>query len=217
MLSNDALSKDLTVNFSKYMHEYKLLYESLTETCSQFLKNKTGSIILDLGSGPGILTVMLDQEFPLSTIIGLEPSIDMLQSIDHIDYQKYNFIQGKVQYVPIKSARVDLIVSRYSIPYWIKLDDAFQEIIRILKPGGRIIFEALNKSIPYWKLKTIQFSMTLKKAPKDVIKYHIDAYQSCFTPDELEKILQKYGLMVIHKEYKKNDWRFLIVGEKPQN
>ena len=112
---------------------------------------------------------------------------------------------------------IDLIISRYSIPYWNDLDHAFNEINRILKPSGRIIFEALNKSIPYWKLKAIQLSMNLKKAPKNVIKYHIDAYKTCFTPEELNKLLEKHKLRVIHQEYKKNDWRFLMVGEKPQD
>jgi len=218
MDSYKDLSSSLTENFYSYMKKYNSLYQTLTERSIQYLSINDKPFIIDLGSGPGFLTLNLQQKLPNAIIIGLEPSGEMLRSIprDLIHKDTY-FMQAQAENIPITSSSVDMIISRYSIPYWDNINLALSEIYRILKPGGHVIFEALNKSYPFWKLKLISISMHLKKAPKNVIAYHIDAYNQCYTYDQLKKLLTDHHFLIKYEEYKKTQWRFLIVGEKPQD
>lgn len=210
------LSLHLTQNFSDYMMRYKDLYYSLSKKCKAFLPDtKEPIIILDVGSGPGLLTTTIQKNIPKATVIGIEPSTEMIQTIKVADIDGH-FLLSQAERLPIQSNSTDLVVSRYSLPYWKEPSDGIKEIHRVLKPGGRVLFEALNKEFPKWRLLLIKYHMKLKGATTDVIKYHVDVYKFCYTYDQIKKLLIKQGLRIIHYEYKKQDWRFLIVAEKPQ-
>jgi ubiquinone/menaquinone biosynthesis C-methylase UbiE len=61
-----------------------------------------------------------------------------------------------------------MIVSRFSLPYWTQPEKSFKEMARVLKPGSKVIFEALNRDFPTWKLLLIKIRMLLNQAGQDV-------------------------------------------------
>jgi len=203
--------------FATYMKKFNDLYEYL----ASIVQRHTSSaypIILDLGAGPGLLSVEIFRKMPQATIIGIDPLIKMLQlakeNVENAEIHIFEPVIGVSEDIPLKKNTVDTIVSRFSLPYWTQPSKSFEEMARVLKPGSKVIFEALNRDFPTWKLVLIKIRMLLNQAGQDVTKYHIDAYKLAHTIQQVEQFFAEAGFTILEKQGKKNEWRFIIVAEK---
>lgn len=203
--------------FATYMKKFSGLYEYLA-TVVQRHTSSAHPVILDLGVGPGLLSVEIFRKIPQATIIGIDPLIKMLQlakeNIENAEIQTFESVVGVSEHIPLKKNIIDTIVSRFSLPYWTQPSESFKEMARVLKPGSKVIFEALNHDFPTWKLMLIKIRMLLNQAGQDVTKYHIDAYKLAHTLQQVEQFFTNAGFTIIEKEGKKKEWKFVIVAEK---
>jgi ubiquinone/menaquinone biosynthesis C-methylase UbiE len=203
--------------FAAYMKKFSDLYEYLASVVQRH-SSTTHPFILDLGAGPGLLSVEIFRKMPQATIIGIDPLIKMLQlangNVKNADFQTFEPVIGVSENIPLKNNTVDMIASRFSLPYWTQPNKSFQEMMRILKPGGKVVLEALNHDFPTWKLFSIKIHMLFNQAGRDVTKYHVDAYKLAHTVQQVEQFFTDAGFTISEKEGKKNEWRFIIVAEK---
>ncbi|WP_214021503.1 class I SAM-dependent methyltransferase [Methanoculleus sp.] len=95
-------------------------------------------IALDLGSGPGLLSVALAQKSNLSIIaLDADPAMSRIARKTAADSPgRVVPVTGDVHCMPIKDDTISLVVSRGSIYFWEDRPRAFSEIERILRPGG---------------------------------------------------------------------------------
>jgi ubiquinone/menaquinone biosynthesis C-methylase UbiE len=205
--------------FAAYMKKFNDLYVYLA-CVVQRQSSSPQPFILDLGVGPGLLSVEIFRKMPKATIIGIDPLIKMLQlakgNVIDADFHTFEPVVGVSENLPLKNNTVDVIASRFSLPYWTQPNKSFQEMMRILKPGGKVVFEALNRDFPVWKLSLIKIRMLFNRAGRDVTKYHVDAYKLAHTLEQVEHFFTDAGFIISEKEGKKNEWRFIIVAEKKQ-
>ncbi len=199
------------------MKKFTDLYVSLSKIV-QTHTSRFHPVILDLGCGPGLLSVEIQKQIPDSMVIGIDPLMKMLvlanNNMKESSVSGFHPLRGVSERIALKNESIDTIVCRFSLPYWKYPHQSFSEINRVLKPGGKIIFEALNKEFPRWRLFCIKIGMLLNHSGRDVSKYHVDAYDFAYTQEEVELFLSKAGFTIINKEGKKNEWKFLIVAEK---
>jgi ubiquinone/menaquinone biosynthesis C-methylase UbiE len=203
--------------FAAYMKKFNDLYEYLASVVQRY-SSSSHPFILDLGAGPGLLSVEIFRKIPQATIIGIDPLIKMLQlakrNVKNADFQTFEPVVGVSENIPLKYNTVDVIASRFSLPYWTQPNKSFQEMMRVLKPGGKIVFEALNRDFPIWKLLLIKIRMLFNWAGRDVTKYHVDAYKLAHTIEQVEQFFTDAGFIISEKEGKKSEWKFIIVAEK---
>jgi ubiquinone/menaquinone biosynthesis C-methylase UbiE len=203
--------------FAAYMKKFIDLYEYLASLVQRH-SSSSYPFILDLGAGPGLLSVEIFRKMPQATIIGVDPLIKMLQlargNVTNADFQTFEPIVGVSENIPLKNNTVDIISSRFSLPYWTQPNKSFQEMKRILKPGGKVVLEALNRDFPKWKLSFIKIRMLFNRAGRDVTKYHVDAYKLAHTIEQVEQFFTDAGFTICENEGKKSEWRFIIVAEK---
>ncbi|HIG99172.1 MAG TPA: methyltransferase domain-containing protein, partial [Thermoplasmata archaeon] len=136
------------------------------------------------------------------------------ENIDTSSVQEFEAVLAISEKIPLKDKSIDTIVSRFSLPYWKQPQQSFLEMNRVLKPKGKVIFEALNRNFPRWRLFGIKIGMLSKLAGRDVTKYHIDAYALAHTQEEVEMFFKNAGFTILEKEGKKNEWKFMIIAEK---
>ncbi len=105
--------------------------------------NKSGitrGTCLDIGCGSGYLGIALAGITELSVCL-FDKSPEMLKIADHNIIasgfkSKMWTLCGDVQDIPLADKSIDLAVSRGSIFFWENRVKAFQEIFRVLSPGG---------------------------------------------------------------------------------
>ena len=206
-------------SFTAHMKEFPEMYENLVDVlCKQLPRDRKSSLILDVGCGPGLLLNALQQRLSSSMILGIDISSEMLKiahtSLNEIHDSTVFLSRASSEQLPFKDQHVDVIVSRYSLPYWSHPELAFNEMYRVLKPGGLLVLEALNADFPRWKLKLIKYKMILRNASDDVIHYHIDAYDSAYTLDEITRFLSLAQLKIYEVIGTTSEWKFIILAKK---
>jgi ubiquinone/menaquinone biosynthesis C-methylase UbiE len=84
-----------------------------------FLKEiglRDGDQVLDLGSGPGITSLMLARHFPNSRIIGVEPETRLRIRADALAREqkldRFEFMEGTAQDIPLPDNAVDFCYAR---------------------------------------------------------------------------------------------------------
>jgi ubiquinone/menaquinone biosynthesis C-methylase UbiE len=198
------------------MKKFPELYNYLVSIVKKNIsKNVEKPIIIDLGTGPGLLFFEINKQIPEAEVIGIDPSENMLNVANkNIKNNNFKTMLGMAEKIPLKSNFADIVVSRFTLTYWEKPEVGFIEIYRVLKPGGKIILEVINRNFPKWKLLMIKVHMFINKAGDEVIRYHSDSYKTAFTYEQVEKFLINANFKITYKEGNKKDWKFIVVGEK---
>jgi nucleoside-triphosphatase THEP1/trans-aconitate methyltransferase len=100
----------------------------------------TAGLCLDVGGGTGRLGIEVAKITNLSVIL-LDRSLKMLsfasQNVAEEGFRnRVKIILGDVHRIPLPDQSIDLVVSRGSLFFWEDQQKAFQEIYRVLVPGG---------------------------------------------------------------------------------
>lgn len=211
---DDTTMKD----FATYMRRFPELYIYLAEIVKGHM-SLCHPLILDLGAGPGLLSAKLLYQIPEAMVVGIDPLPQMLrlakQNVPQAYAHSFDALQGVSEKIPFKDNSVDCIVSRFSLPYWPQPTESFKEMHRVLKPGGIVVLEELNKEFPGWKLLLLKLPMRVRGASREVVKYHIDAYPHAHTMAEVLRLFTDAGFTILETEGKKKEWRFIVVAGKP--
>ena len=105
---------------------------------------KPGEKVLDLGSGGGIDCFLAAQAAgPEGHVYGVDMTPEMLklarENAGKLDAQNVTFLLGKIEAVPLPDDEIDLIISNCVIALAPDKRLVFDEILRLLKPGGRFV------------------------------------------------------------------------------
>jgi SAM-dependent methyltransferase len=98
--------------------------------------------VLDLGCGVGWATRVLAQKASRGIVAGLDLSDRMIAQARSGYRNPHNvfFVVADASGIPVPSGFFNSVLSVESIYYYPDLNDAFAEVHRILKPGGRAFF-----------------------------------------------------------------------------
>jgi arsenite methyltransferase len=121
-----------------------------------------GSTIVDLGTGPGLLSIELCRLLPQAKVIGVDPSSEVLKiarkNADEASMSNYETKLGRAEEMPIASSSVNVVVTQSSLHEWENPQKGFSEIFRVLKPGGGLIVKDYNRKwLSNWKRNLVKF------------------------------------------------------------
>lgn len=120
---------------------------------------RLGETVVDLGSGGGIDCFIASKLAGESgKVIGIDMTDEMLQVAqknalrvaENLGYSNVEFKQGFLEAIPLKDQSVDLVTSNCVINLSTNKKEVFEEINRILKPGGRFVIADIisEKEVP---------------------------------------------------------------------
>jgi uncharacterized protein (TIRG00374 family) len=202
--------------FSDYMKKYPKIYLYLASIVKNNIdKSVKKPVIVDLGTGPGLLSLEISNLVPNSVVFGIDLSKDMIKkACENAEKSGFTLVNGTSNSLPFKECSVDVVVSRFSLIYWENPKRSLCEIYRVLKPDGKLIFEEINRDFPKWRLSLIKIHMFVNNAGLDTIRYHSDAFEIAYNVSQLKELLTDSNFKIIYEEINDRDWRFIVIGEK---
>lgn len=102
--------------------------------------------VLDLGAGTGTGTRALKQRYPKAQVFALDSAQRMLLQARAQQgwLRKFDLICGEAAALPLQPATFDLAFSHLMLPWCNAPDAVFEEVARILRPGGLFSFSSLG-------------------------------------------------------------------------
>ncbi len=105
---------------------------------------KSGEVVLDLGSGAGFDAFLAaNQVGKEGKVIGVDMTPQMLEKADGLaaknGYTNVEFREGDIEALPVKDEEIDVVISNCVINLAPDKSRVFNEIYRVLKPGGRLM------------------------------------------------------------------------------
>jgi arsenite methyltransferase len=102
-----------------------------------------GETVLDLGSGGGIDVLLSAKRVgPTGKVYGLDMTEEMLalavRNRDEAGATNVEFLKGYMEDIPLPASTVDVVISNCVINLSIDKQRVFDDIHRVLRPGGRI-------------------------------------------------------------------------------
>lgn len=163
---------------------------------------KQGETILDLGSGAGLDCFIAAKETgPTGRVIGVDMTKEMIDkaqnNLHNTTYNNIEFRQGDIENLPVEDNFIDVVISNCVINLCENKQKVYDEIFRVLEPGGRV---------------AISDVITLKPIPQELLECP-DALCSCIsgaiTIENTRKILENSGFSEITIEPKDNSHEFI--------
>jgi ubiquinone/menaquinone biosynthesis C-methylase UbiE len=125
---------------------------TLLEVLTQLAQTKRPSLVVDLGSGTGISTVVWADR--AHRVIGIEPNAEMRRRAEERnEAQNVSFHDGFAHQTGVSEGTADIVTCAQSL-HWMEPASTFTEVARILRPGG--VFAAYDYDWPpamHWEVE----------------------------------------------------------------
>jgi arsenite methyltransferase len=114
-----------------------------------------GEIVLDLGSGAGIdCFIAAEKVGKTGKVIGVDMTPEMVEkaqrNAEKSVYSNIEFKLGSIENLPVEDDSIDVVISNCVINLVPDKQRVFEEIYRVLKPGGRFVVSdiVLTQDLP---------------------------------------------------------------------
>lgn len=117
----------------------------------------TGETVVDLGSGSGVECFLAAREVgPGGRVIGVDMTDAMLalaeaskqEVVDELGFDTVEFRKGFLEDIPVEDGSSDVVISNCVINLSPDKRATYLEILRILKPGGRMVVADIVTDVP---------------------------------------------------------------------
>lgn len=105
------------------------------------------NVILELGCATGHLSQPLQQHYPKAQVLGIDvatPMLTMARRAARWRFKRPSFCGADMHALPLHDNSVDLIFANLTIAWSHNIDILFQELKRVLKPDGLLLFTTLG-------------------------------------------------------------------------
>jgi ubiquinone/menaquinone biosynthesis C-methylase UbiE len=162
--------------------------------------------ILDLGCGGGKTINRLAQQVPQGKVFGLDHSADMVAyakkvNRKFVEEKRVEIVEASVEKTGFEKDFFDLVTAVETYYFWPSLPSGFREILRVLKPKGKLLI--INEMVKDGVYE-------IKKA--DLIR---KAHVQLFELNEICRMLQSAGFVDVEVLKKENSAWNTLAAQKP--
>lgn len=186
----DKLTVEVYDRFSKIMRDRGW------NNVDTFIKmGIAGGHILEVGPGPGYTGLDLLKASPDSTLTGCEISREMIKlaqknAMEYGYDKRANYVEGNCMQMPFPDGSFDAVFSNGSLHEWEEPVRVFNEINRVLKPGGIFCISDMRRDVNPM-IKWLIYSIT---KPKEIRPGFITSLNASYTVDETKGLIDRSAL-----------------------
>ncbi|KAA0018454.1 class I SAM-dependent methyltransferase [Antrihabitans cavernicola] len=122
--------------------------------------------IVDLGCGPGAMTVGLGQALPTSQVLGIDSDrsqvTDALQAAQQLGITNVDFRAASAYDLPLAEHTVDVVFAHALFGHLSEPKLALAEAMRILRPGGTLAVSTSDWSRAKFRPKTVNVDAAMR-------------------------------------------------------
>lgn len=151
--------------------------------------------VLEIGPGPGYVGLEWLKKRPGASLTGLEISPDMIRMAEK-NAAAYGlsgraaYVQGNCMQLPFPDASFDAAFSNGSLHEWEEPVRVFDEIFRVLKPGGRYFIADLRRDVNPLILRLIHS----RTEPREIRPGLLTSVNAAYTAKELRALAARSRL-----------------------
>lgn len=139
MTHSDPVQQEYSQLAATYDRRWSFYIEATLRETLQRVVIQPQDRVLDLGCGTGSLLGRLYDRFPETSLVGLDPSAEMLSVARQKLPASVDFRLGNADGIPFEHESFDVLISTNAFHYFRHPSQAIQEMIRVLKPQGSLI------------------------------------------------------------------------------
>jgi len=169
--------------------------------------------VLEIGPGPGYVGLEWLKQSPDSNLTGCEISRDMIHLAEK-NAKEYGFeartyyIEGNCMQMPFQNEVFDAVFSNGSLHEWENPVEVFNEISRVLKPGGLFCITDMRRDVN----PLLKWFIYLTAKPKEIRPGFITSQNAAYTVIELVNLLNQSAFESFHVQ--KEVFGLCISGKK---
>lgn len=149
----------------------------------------SGGDILEVGPGPGYVGLELAKKVRPLSLTGCEISSAMIRLAEKnaAEYGiEAKYVQANAMMMPFADESFDAVISNGSLHEWEDPVRIFNEIRRVLRPGGRYCITDLRRDAALWKKLLIY----LGTKPKEMRPGFLTSLNAAYTTQEIGSLLK---------------------------
>ncbi len=197
-----AMENSSEITMKQYSEKMKKMlgksYDIFADNVIKKVAPAQNSKVLEIGPGPGWGGISLLCKRPDLCLDGIEASSDMVEVAtenaknEGLD-NKANFFVGIGEDMKtIPDNEYDLVISRESMHHWSDPEKVFKEILRILKPNGKICIYDHRRDLNFFGKAIVFVFGTLKAG--EMAKHWRSSIAASYTQDEILQMLNNVEL-----------------------
>lgn len=152
-----------------------------------------GGDILELGPGPGYVGLELAKKLQPRSLTGCEISENMLRFAQKnaADYGiAARYVHGNAMAMPFEDESFDCVISNGSLHEWENPIAVFNELTRVLRPGGRYCVTDLRRDVHPLK----KMMVYLSTSPREMRPGFVTSLNAAYTQGEILELLRHSAL-----------------------
>ncbi len=191
--------------YSRFARRFLALnYRRLCAEVLGALADRPRARILEIGSGPGWISIEIARGLPQAELVGLELSPDMVRVAEAnraaAGVQNLRFVEGDAAHMTaLGDASFDAVISNGSMHHWLDVGAVLDEVARVLRPGGRAFLCDGRRDVGlpgalFFALFSSLFALDRTIPWRLMRRYWRTSIQAGYTPRELRQMLERSRL-----------------------
>ncbi len=188
--TDHGIQGEFNVTTYDQMHR-RLRDRGWIETADLLKHEITQGYALEVGPGPGYLGLEWLKRTQGTTLKGLDISPDMIALAER-NAREYG-LAHRVEYVrssgstmPFDDNTFDAAFTNGSLHEWADPRSTFDEICRVVKPGGKIFISDMRRDM----FALVRWFLWLNTEPKEIRPGLDSSINAAYTPQELERLIE---------------------------
>ena len=185
---------------------YKMCKKDYPDVLEE-LEKEPFTDLLDCGCGPAPMLTLLNEKYPQKHYTGLDLTPEMIDVARAKNMKNVELVVGDCENLPFDNESYDVVICCQSFHHYPNVQDFFDSVYRVLRPGGRLILRDMTaKTAPArWFFNHIEMPLINLTGHGDVHVYSVD---------EVRTLCDKAGLRLERGE-KRGFFRLHCVARKP--